>query len=284
MRESAGNQSTVMAGRGVQLFLVAVMGMAFVGFVVGLRQGVPIYEPADLESAPVSPRGGWEGRGGDAIPATAYQDFDRRLQGPNAQWRSTLADLAQPDPDILDPIEWDEEARAILRAARAFRRGFEGAPPTVPHPIDQMSSASCLSCHATGKAIGNTYAPAMSHELLHNCTQCHVEQESSKWTPGPGVRNTFMPHDGPLLGARAWPGAPPTVPHTTVMRENCMSCHGPQGPQAIRTTHPWRANCMQCHAPSAERDQVLFGHPGGAGGAGGAGGGEFLPPPPVERP
>jgi cytochrome c-type protein NapB len=59
-------------------------------------------------------------------------------------------------------------------------------------------------------------------------------------------------------GERANPGAPPTIPHHTWMRENCNSCHGLVTRPGTRTTHPWLTNCTQCHAPSAAHDQVEF--------------------------
>jgi nitrate reductase (cytochrome), electron transfer subunit len=261
----ANSTSSTVAGRGVQLFLVAVIGMALVGLVVGMRQGATIYEPAPRDSGPTL-------TGSAAIPATDYSQFDRRRFGPNAQWRSSLDDLPQPELTEPETAEWNEEARAILRSLRAQGRAFDGAPPTIPHPIDQMTSASCLACHATGRTIGQIHAPAMSHELLHNCTQCHVERQSADLAAVSTVRNIFESLES-SAGARAWPGAPPTIPHTTHMRQNCLSCHGAQGSEAIRTTHPWRANCMQCHAPSAENDQAVFDS-----------GGPFLPPPAVEQP
>ena len=59
-------------------------------------------------------------------------------------------------------------------------------------------------------------------------------------------------------GARAYEGAPPTIPHRTLMRENCMSCHGEGGTSAIRTSHPDRQSCTQCHATDASYDQREF--------------------------
>lgn len=261
MKESAAQNGEVIVGRWLQIFLVAVIGMAFVGFVVGMRQGATVYVPSEIEHGPVA-------ADPTAVPAKSYRDFDRRRYGPNAGWQSTLADLAQPEVDLFAPVEWNEEARAILRAARDQRRAFEGAPPVVPHPIDQMTSTGCLACHGQGLTIAGIHAPAMSHELLHNCTQCHVEQVSPDLAPALAAPNLFVRHEMPLVGSRAWAGAPPTIPHPTFMRENCMSCHGATGPQAIRSTHPWRANCMQCHAPSALRDQAVFDDHGA-----------FLPPP-----
>jgi nitrate reductase (cytochrome), electron transfer subunit len=57
---------------------------------------------------------------------------------------------------------------------------------------------------------------------------------------------------------RAFDGAPPTIPHSTLMRTDCLSCHGPQGLYGLRTPHPERQSCLQCHAPGAHLDQYQF--------------------------
>jgi cytochrome c-type protein NapB len=99
----------------------------------------------------------------------------------------------------------------------------------------------------------------MSHSHLSNCTQCHIESSRSDLPfaaefPETGFVGVYRA--GP--GERASPGAPPTIPHHTWMRENCTSCHGLVTRSGTRTTHPWLTNCAQCHAPSAALDQVQF--------------------------
>jgi hypothetical protein len=54
---------------------------------------------------------------------------------------------------------------------------------------------------------------------------------------------------------RDYDGAPPTIPHPTLMRGECASCHGVFGADGIKTTHPWRQSCTQCHAMNAVNDQ-----------------------------
>jgi len=237
--------------RATQVFLVAVIACAFIGFIVGVRQGVPTYEPPEFAppDTPAAP---------NTVAAVAYRDFDRRTHGPNSAWRSSLADLEQPAYDPEEPVHWDEESRRSLQAQRASRRAYDGAPPVVPHPIDQLTTSSCVACHTTGLRIGELRAPAMSHDFMHNCTQCHVEQWSVHMPQIAVAANIFRPLDAPAQGERAWPGAPPTIPHPTFMRDNCMACHGPSGPDPIRTSHPWQVNCLQCHAPSAVLDQGVF--------------------------
>lgn len=234
--------------RVIHLLLLGVMALALVGYVVGLRQGRPAREaeaPAVVHARPHP----------TAIPATSWAEFDRREDGPNCDWPPSLAEMQQPALDWeAEPVRTEEGRRAVL-AARAARRAFDGAPPTVPHPIDQMSVSSCIACHAEGRWIGQeVWAPMMSHAHLPSCTQCHVPREPTEFEPLLPPANSFVGLAAPMGGSRAWDGAPPTVPHTLFMRNNCLACHGPTAPEAIRTAHPLRVNCLQCHAPSASLD------------------------------
>ena len=90
----------------------------------------------------------------------------------------------------------------------------------------------------------------------------------------PLAGNGFDGVAAPTEGARAWLGAPPVVPHTTWMRNDCLACHGPNGWPGMETTHPWRQNCLQCHAPSSALDL----NPSTLTAV------EFLPPPDVVEP
>lgn len=237
--------------RAVHLLLAGLIAVAFVGFFVGIRQGktVPDLSPPQREVLAEYPQ---------AIPATAWRDVDRRRYGPNHEWHSSLASLQQPPVDYSTPPRATSEDRRALQFVRATRRAFPGAPPVVPHPVDQMSVSSCMVCHGEGLFIGKgVRAPRMSHALFASCTQCHVESGSAELPSAVAVENDFQAVESPLAGRRAWPGAPPVIPHTTWMREKCISCHGPTGKAAIRTTHPTRANCLQCHVSSAVLDQLV---------------------------
>jgi len=238
--------------RATQMFLVGVIGVSFVGLVVGLRQGVPSYAPPDFEQL----RGDVED--GASVPAMTYREFDRREYGPNRDWRNTLADLAQPAIDLSAPVQVGDEERAQWLRARASRRAFDGAPPTVPHPVDADSSTSCVACHGEGLNLRGIHAPKVSHAFMPNCLQCHVEQRAADLEAVAGVASSFEGLASFGRGSRAWQGAPPTIPHATFMREDCASCHGPQGASPIRTSHPWQVSCTQCHAPSATLDQAVF--------------------------
>jgi nitrate reductase (cytochrome), electron transfer subunit len=240
--------------RAVHLVLVAVIGLSFVGFFVGIRQGTP---PHDFQARERTPPQEFA----DTVPAMSYAEFDRRRFGPNRQWRSALTEIDQGNAPPPQARFMGRGVRESYLAERADRRAYDGAPPTVPHPIEQMSTTECLACHAQATYVGkNIYAPAMSHELMPNCTQCHIERESYAFDSFLKVENTF---DGMMRierGFRVWSAAPPRVPHTIVLRENCLSCHGPAGAQAIRTDHPWDSVCLQCHIPASMHDQ--FARPG----------------------
>jgi nitrate reductase (cytochrome), electron transfer subunit len=154
--------------------------------------------------------------------------------------------------------------RALALAERAGRRAYDGAPPVVPHPVAQQSAAACLACHGPGLVVKDKVASKMSHPLHSNCTQCHVPAAGPQIPVTdpllrvPLAENVFAGSEAPLKGSRAWPQAPPTVPHSTFMRSDCLSCHGPQGLFGLRTPHPERQSCLQCHAPGAGLDQRDF--------------------------
>ena len=141
---------------------------------------------------------------------------------------------------------------------RKKNRAFNGAPPTVPHPIAETSAESCVACHSQGMQTATLRIPKMSHPFLSNCTQCHVGTASTDM-PNAMVRsNHFVGLAAPEGGPRAFPGAPPQIPHSTWMRVDCLSCHGQAGYRGLQTTHPWRQNCQQCHAPSSTLEQTIL--------------------------
>ena len=203
---------------------------------------------------PIAPSG--------AMEAPRYTDISSRAHHPNHGWTNSLAKLpaAPVFTAATPPLTPDEVDALLLR--RVSRRAYSGAPPTVPHPIDQRESTSCLACHGTPTRIGATDVPQISHPPYTHCIQCHAPRSG----PGPALAapppaqrtpalaNAFAGLPPPSSGARAHAGAPPVMPHTTTMRQNCLSCHGPGGSSAIKTTHPQRTNCLQCHATDAARE------------------------------
>ncbi|HYG36211.1 MAG TPA: nitrate reductase cytochrome c-type subunit [Clostridia bacterium] len=196
--------------------------------------------------------------------ATRYAEQHRLQDGPNADWNNALSKLVQPTVDFRSFTNVTEAQRTLALNERADRRAYDGAPPVVPHPIAQDSSASCLACHGQGLVVKDKVATKISHAPYTSCTQCHVPAVGTRIPTAetallePSTANQFTGLRAPLKGSRAWPQAPPTVPHGTFMRADCLSCHGPQGLFGLRTPHPDRRSCLQCHAPAAELDQQQF--------------------------
>ena len=188
--------------------------------------------------------------------APAYAALRSREHQPNHAWRSSLSTLPPAAAFTADtpPLAPDELAR--LLAVRETRRAYAGAPPTVPHPVDQVRSASCLACHGQPTRIGLRDVPQMSHAPHSQCIQCHAPSGG----PGgdtflrPVVANSFAGLPPAARGTRAHSKAPPTLPHGTHMRQNCLSCHGPGGSSVIKTPHPQQSSCLQCHATDATRE------------------------------
>jgi cytochrome c-type protein NapB len=216
-----------------------------------------------MGSAPVVWQAPSPARQPDAVvlPAVPYAQMDGKARGPNAAYRSDLATLQSRVPQVTDPVVNREPDKQETLARRALRRAYNGAPPVIPHRVDANDVTSCYACHGTGKEIDGRIAAKISHPRYTNCTQCHAQAA----TPGLGsefpVENTFVGLKAPTTGSRAWPGAPPTIPHSTSMRGDCTSCHGVLGGAGMRSTHPWRVNCLQCHAASAALDQHRFDEP-----------------------
>ncbi|HME97872.1 MAG TPA: cytochrome c3 family protein [Methylomirabilota bacterium] len=155
-----------------------------------------------------------------------------------------------------------EPNRRRTLAVYYARRAYPGAPPAIPHPVDEREAfgKACLSCHGSGGWAPRfeAYAPVTPHPEMMSCRQCHVPL-----TPGGEGRargpeavrgsvsdwQTFAP---PRLHGSAMPGSPPPIPHALQMRENCRACHaGPGAVSGLRTTHPERVTCRQCHALAA---------------------------------
>ncbi|WP_437585314.1 nitrate reductase cytochrome c-type subunit [Sorangium sp. So ce1000] len=234
--------------RSLHVVLATIIAIAAVGFFSGVRgteQGVAALRgDSPLPSA--------------SVEARSYPDMRERAYGPNADmYEGAFTRLEAAHADLFAPVEPSEADREAALEKRASRRAYDGAPPTIPHRIEQLGAPDCLSCHERGLRVANLTAPRMSHVRYESCTQCHVVGDDPRpltETP-PAPENSFVGMASPRRGARAYEGAPPTIPHPTLMRSECASCHGVHGVLGIRSTHPYRQSCTQCHAPSAELDQ-----------------------------
>jgi cytochrome c-type protein NapB len=216
--------------------VVFALGAALVGYLRGIQPPPPLPRPPGPPDTPAA-----------APPAVSYAELAGGRRVPELV-------------GVFDKVVRTEEMKQAALADRAKNRAYDTAPPTVPHPTDGMTAASCLACHGPGMRVGDRVATRMSHPVMGNCVQCHAPAAPPELaafaTPAAGNDFAGAFRSGP--GSRAGPGAPPTVPHTTWMRQDCASCHGLVARPGLRTTHPWLTNCTQCHAPSAELDQVAF--------------------------
>ena len=238
--------------RVMHVMVAVLLTGAFVGLFTGIEgsRGVSkkAHQPNENQAAAVVA----------STPAPGYRDLRAMRRGPNAHLYDDAFDaLEKNQVDLYQPVQQTPEDKEGVLKQRAERRAYDGAPPTIPHNIDQMALPDCLGCHETGATVVGKRAPKMSHRRLESCTQCHAAGSdprpgNARLTPPP---NDFVGMASPSAGTRAWPGAPPTIPHSTTMRTECTACHGTTGPLGIKSTHPYRQSCQQCHAPSAILDQ-----------------------------
>ncbi|MAT16019.1 MAG: diheme cytochrome c precursor [Planctomyces sp.] len=238
---------------GIQTLAAAiVVAAAVTGYFVGLQS--PMNPVTNTVSQRRAAPAHFEEQSEQVVPATSYLEISKLdLTG-----MIGIADLSHMRPR-LDPdqeIKIGPEEKTIALAAREKNRAFNGAPPTIPHPVTELPANSCMVCHGEGAKTESLRISQISHPYLTNCLQCHVQQHPEWIAPEKFRENLFVGLAAPTAGPRAFELAPPQIPHSVWMRDNCSSCHGLTGLQGIRTTHPWRKNCMQCHAPSAELNQM----------------------------
>jgi len=240
----------VTSSRGLEIGVVIAVAVAVVGLVSGVESsGREVSSYVDHAPPPPSDR---------VAGARSYRDMRDQAFGPNAGlpvdwWKR----LRGGGVDLFAAVVQTERDRAASLAARADRRAYDGAPPVIPHAVDQLAVPACLACHEDGVVVASRRAPLMSHGRKDSCLQCHVVAADPR-RDAPTVappETSFVGLGAPGRGERAWQGAPPTIPHPTWMRERCEACHGPGGWHGVRSTHPWRSSCTQCHAPSAVLDQ-----------------------------
>lgn len=240
------------------VFLSFVIGIAVIGFFVGIGDGVPnpdgLYDSSLIDQEPS------QVTVADAklIPAISYAEIANTPMGPTKSWQATPQSLPRAEYDLYAKIEPSEEEKEASSKLRSSRRAFNGAPPIIPHPVDSTTDAACYACHSGGVELAGLKASVMSHPFLGNCVQCHAPMAPAPFqTIDASVESSFVGLPAPKAGQRAYQGAPPTIPHSRWMRENCNACHGgPHGWAGMESTHPWRTNCTQCHAPSAALDQM----------------------------
>jgi len=222
-----------------QVIMSLVLATAAVGFITAVRN------PPELPRSRPPPKG-------SAERALGYSELRAGYRGPNADLYANAFGAMQ-SRSLVEPVPPQADAdTARALALRAERRAYDGAPPTIPHAIAEQAAPACLTCHGEGARFAGKNAPAMSHETHASCLQCHAP--SREPAAGPAAPEPFSSPGSDFVGrgsergSRAWPGAPPTVPHSEQMRTRCESCHGVFGKLGMRSTHPWRQSCRQCHA------------------------------------
>ena len=238
------------ATRGVTLVVAITLAIVLIGLVTGTSPSTYQAERAPERTRPDP---------GPVPPARTHAELAVRPWGADpaaSGWSEavqTARDQAPPHPEAGESVE------AALRD-RSTRRAFDGAPPVVPHPIRDGGASECLACHGAGFELGRARAGGLPHPAYASCTQCHVASAATfaalPATAAAEVRSGWQGLEAPRQGERAYPGAPPSVPHAIWMRGDCNGCHGPQGRAALRTPHPGRQSCLQCHPATGAPSQA----------------------------
>jgi cytochrome c-type protein NapB len=235
------------SARGVGLLIAAVAAITVIGFVTGTAPSTyRAAQPAQRERADP----------GVVPPARTHAELERR------PWTGGVAASGWQESKVIaaKAAADDEAAGGSVETAvreRAIHRAFDGAPPVIPHPVRARSAAECLACHSDGFTLGDRRASRVPHAPFSNCTQCHVSATAPfalvAANPAAEAPSTWVGLTSPTAGDVAYAGAPPAVPHPTLMREQCEACHGSDARVALRTPHPDRRSCLQCHPTAGDR-------------------------------
>ncbi len=190
---------------------------------------------------------------GEAPPAVTYTEMRLTPRGTQSGLQEDLFPfrLGQAeDPVAAETAYWnvDLERRADLRA-------YEGAPPTIPHAVQQNAAPECLTCHGERLVLWGRTARPICHEGHATCTTCHVQASGS--APGGAdlaqdsrdLRNTFVGLREQAESREPAEGAP-DIPHRLILRERCPACHGVNGPA--------RGHHSVDFAPERELDDSLY--------------------------
>ena len=192
---------TTESGRKLaSLICSVVVALTVTGFFIGLQSPMNPFEKAikggvsSLRTFPEA-SSATQGSNGNVLAATDYRDIGEATRKRSLDWRTSLVDLKSKF-DPLAEVKVTPEQKAFALALREQNRAFNGAPPTVPHPIDQMSTQTCMACHGEGMKTESLRISKMSHQFLENCTQCHVENGGAHEThyPCPGWRTRSRTH------------------------------------------------------------------------------------------
>ncbi len=171
----------------------------------------------------------------DAPAAVTYSEMRLTPRGGSSGLERDLEPMREESAS--DKIFFEGSTENIDLVRRAGLRAFEGAPPVIPHSVEQNSAPECLACHGARMQFRGRAARPICHDERTNCTACHVMGSApapmgSELGPDPrAVANSFvgLRHqvERPVIGLE-----PPRIAHRTAMRERCASCHGQNGPGA----------------------------------------------------
>lgn len=155
----------------VSVLLASTIAVAGVGFLTATRSPPERrgYRPAS------SARTSSGSSGGATTPAPRQAEMSRARRATRTEeLRAAFAILADVPRNPDGTMILDAEETARLAARGEGLRAYPGAPPRVPHAVDERGMPACLTCHEHGLRIGDRVAPQVRHEERASCLQCHA--------------------------------------------------------------------------------------------------------------
>lgn len=161
------------------------------------------------------------------------------------------------DESMAGWVDKSPKAMAALTKARDAVRAYEGAPPVIPHEVEELGRRNCLSCHEYGNALNTEtgkFAPITPHPEQLNCKQCHVAVQTGDLFKTTSFKAMRLEKRTEKLN----PLGPPYIPHRVHDRSNCGICHLSESTDPLLVPdHGYRSNCLQCHVKLQESYPVF---------------------------
>lgn len=144
------------------------------------------------------------------------------------------------------PLTLPEGTAALCGACHGRLLSRPGAFPQIDLASHGEGEA-CVSCHNPhSPGTMGPHQPPGSWQEMAQCLTCH---DTSTCSLCHSV--LFFEPGGPGAPGVGEQGGPPAIPHDLAGREDCLSCHAPNGQVPVPADHAGRENdmCPVCHKP-----------------------------------
>jgi nitrate reductase cytochrome c-type subunit len=205
-------------------------------------------------------------------PANSFEGLETRVPPPISH-ETALREDCRDCHELLSDDHGGDPHRTLRSAeeARASRpASWPALAPITPHGAGDEARRDCRGCHVTDVDPSVEVAHPLGRARFADCLSCHrgdAHEPFGAPRVAPGqLGKVAIPPVGDVAAREACLSChvfatpsgeiekgvgvlPPRIPHGTLLRTRCISCHGEYGYAGLRIDHVYRSQCLQCHLP-----------------------------------